>query len=102
VGGGYIALEFASIFHGLGVKTTLTYRGKRLLRGFDAELGTRIAEEMARKGSTSASAASRARSHEGRTARDRVHRRPHRRNRPRAVRHRPAAEHRQARARAAA
>jgi glutathione reductase (NADPH) len=50
VGGGYIALEFASIFHGLGVKTTLTYRGKRLLRGFDAELGTRIAEEMAAKG----------------------------------------------------
>ncbi len=36
VGGGYIALEFASIFHGLGVKTTLSYRGKRLLRGFDA------------------------------------------------------------------
>jgi glutathione reductase (NADPH) len=52
VGGGYIALEFASIFNGLGVKTTLSYRGKRLLRGFDAELGTRIAEEMAAKGVT--------------------------------------------------
>jgi len=50
VGGGYIAVEFASIFHGLGVQTTLTYRGKRLLRGFDAELGTRIAEEMSAKG----------------------------------------------------
>ncbi len=50
VGGGYIALEFASIFHGLGVQTTLTYRGKRLLRGFDAEIGTRLAEEMAAKG----------------------------------------------------
>jgi glutathione reductase (NADPH) len=50
VGGGYIALEFASIFHGLGVQTTLTYRGKRLLRGFDAEIGTRVAEEMAAKG----------------------------------------------------
>jgi len=50
VGGGYIALEFASIFHGLGVQTTLTYRSKRLLRGFDAELGTRMAEEMAAKG----------------------------------------------------
>jgi glutathione reductase (NADPH) len=49
VGGGYIALEFASIFHGLGVKTTLSYRGKRLLRGFDAELGERIAEEMRAK-----------------------------------------------------
>jgi glutathione reductase (NADPH) len=52
VGGGYIALEFASIFHGLGVQTTLSYRGKRLLRGFDAELGSRIAEEMAAKGVT--------------------------------------------------
>ena len=50
VGGGYIALEFASIFNGLGVKTQLSYRGKRLLRGFDAELGERIAEEMAAKG----------------------------------------------------
>jgi glutathione reductase (NADPH) len=50
VGGGYIALEFASIFQGLGVETTLSYRGKRVLRGFDAELGTRIAEEMAAKG----------------------------------------------------
>jgi glutathione reductase (NADPH) len=50
VGGGYIALEFASIFHGLGVQTTLTYRGKRLLRGFDAELGTHMAKEMTAKG----------------------------------------------------
>jgi glutathione reductase (NADPH) len=50
VGGGYIALEFASIFHGLGVQSTLSYRGRRLLRGFDAELGERVAEEMAAKG----------------------------------------------------
>jgi glutathione reductase (NADPH) len=50
VGGGYVALEFASIFNGLGVQTTLAYRGARLLRGFDAELGDRIAEEMRRKG----------------------------------------------------
>ena len=50
VGGGYIAVEFASIFHGLGVQTVLSYRGKRLLRGFDAELGERLAEEMAGKG----------------------------------------------------
>jgi glutathione reductase (NADPH) len=50
VGGGYIALEFASIFQGLGVETMLTYRGRRLLRGFDAELGTRIAEEMSARG----------------------------------------------------
>jgi glutathione reductase (NADPH) len=50
VGGGYIAVEFASIFHGLGVQTTLAYRGAQLLRGFDAELGKRLGEEMARKG----------------------------------------------------
>ena len=50
VGGGYIAVEFASIFNGLGVQTTLAYRGARLLRGFDADLGTHLAEEMARKG----------------------------------------------------
>jgi glutathione reductase (NADPH) len=50
VGGGYIAVEFASIFHGLGVQTTLAYRGARLLRGFDAELGKRLGEEMTRKG----------------------------------------------------
>jgi len=50
VGGGYIAVEFASIFNGLGVQTTLAYRGVQLLRGFDAELGTRLGEEMRRKG----------------------------------------------------
>ncbi|HLX81549.1 MAG TPA: glutathione-disulfide reductase [Burkholderiales bacterium] len=50
VGGGYIAVEFASIFNGLGVQTTLAYRGAQLLRGFDAELGKRLGEEMARKG----------------------------------------------------
>ncbi|MGE0873675.1 MAG: glutathione-disulfide reductase [Burkholderiales bacterium] len=50
IGGGYIALEFASIFHGLGVNTSVAYRGARLLRGFDAEIGDRIAEELRRKG----------------------------------------------------
>jgi len=50
VGGGYIAVEFASIFNGLGVQTTLAYRGTQLLRGFDAELGSRLGEEMIRKG----------------------------------------------------
>jgi glutathione reductase (NADPH) len=50
VGGGYIALEFASIFNGLGVQTTLAYRGPRLLRGFDAELGERLGGEMMKKG----------------------------------------------------
>jgi glutathione reductase (NADPH) len=52
VGGGYIALEFASIFNGLGVETLLAYRGQRLLRGFDAELGTQMAGEMGAKGVT--------------------------------------------------
>jgi glutathione reductase (NADPH) len=50
VGGGYIAVEFASIFQGLGVETTLAYRGPRLLRGFDGELGERLAGEMSKKG----------------------------------------------------
>ena len=50
LGGGYIAAEFASIFAGLGVETTLAYRGRRLLRWFDAELGERLAIEMGRKG----------------------------------------------------
>ena len=50
VGGGYIAVEFASIFNGLGVQTTLAYRGRRLLRGFDTDLGERLAEEMSAKG----------------------------------------------------
>jgi glutathione reductase (NADPH) len=50
VGGGYIAVEFASIFNGLGVETTLAYRGRRLLRGFDADLGERLTEEMRKKG----------------------------------------------------
>ena len=50
VGGGYIAVEFASIFNGLGVQTTLAYRGANLLRGFDEELGARLGEEMTKKG----------------------------------------------------
>ncbi len=50
VGGGYIAVEFASIFSGLGVPTTLVYRGARLLRNFDADLGLQLAEEMTKKG----------------------------------------------------
>ena len=50
VGGGYIALEFASIFNGLGVETTLAYRGPRLLRGFDDDLGGHLTAEMRKKG----------------------------------------------------
>lgn len=48
VGGGYIAVEFASIFRGLGVETTLVHRGERLLRGFDTDLGRVLTEELGR------------------------------------------------------
>lgn len=50
VGGGYIAVEFASIFNGLGVDTALVYRGERLLKEFDADLGDFLAAEMQNKG----------------------------------------------------
>jgi glutathione reductase (NADPH) len=50
VGGGYIAVEFASIFNGLGADTTLAYRGERLLRWFDADLGSFLAGQMEHKG----------------------------------------------------
>jgi glutathione reductase (NADPH) len=52
VGGGYIAVEFAGIFHGLGVKTTLLYRGPKILRGFDADLQDGLMAEMAKKNLT--------------------------------------------------
>ena len=50
VGGGYIAVEFAGIFHGLGVDTTLVYRGDLFLRGFDGEMREFLAEQMRLKG----------------------------------------------------
>lgn len=50
VGGGYIAVEFAGIFNGLGVNTSLVYRGETILRGFDNEVRHHLAEEMAKKG----------------------------------------------------
>ena len=50
VGGGYIAVEFAGIFHGLGVETTLVYRGPLFLRGFDHDLRENLANEMQKKG----------------------------------------------------
>lgn len=49
-GGGYIAVEFAGIFNGLGVDTTLLYRGEEILRGFDDDLRTTLHEEMEKKG----------------------------------------------------
>ena len=49
-GGGYIAVEFAGIFAGLGVDTTLVYRGPNILRGFDDDVRTHVAEEMKKRG----------------------------------------------------
>ena len=50
VGGGYIAVEFAGIFNGLGAETHQMYRGPLFLRGFDDEVRTFIADEMQKKG----------------------------------------------------
>ncbi|KIP98745.1 MULTISPECIES: glutathione-disulfide reductase [Pseudomonas] len=50
VGGGYIAVEFASIFNGLGAQTSLLYRGELFLRGFDNSLRTHLHEELAKRG----------------------------------------------------
>jgi glutathione reductase (NADPH) len=49
-GGGYIAVEFANIFHGLGVETTLLYRGVKILGGFDEDLRDHLQETMVAKG----------------------------------------------------
>ncbi len=50
VGGGYIAVEFAGIFNGVGVDTTLMYRGPLFMRGFDQDVRTHLAGEMAKAG----------------------------------------------------
>jgi glutathione reductase (NADPH) len=50
VGGGYISVEFAGIFNGLGVETHLVYRGPLFLKKFDQDLRENLAEEMAAKG----------------------------------------------------
>ncbi|WEX75977.1 glutathione-disulfide reductase [Sinorhizobium numidicum] len=49
-GGGYIAVEFANIFHGLGVQTTLIYRGKEILSRFDQDLRRGLHAAMEEKG----------------------------------------------------
>ena len=49
-GGGYIAVEFAGIFHGLGVETTLLYRGEKILRGFDEDMRDGLTEAYTRRG----------------------------------------------------
>jgi glutathione reductase (NADPH) len=49
-GGGYIAVEFASIFHGYGAEVTQLYRGPLFLRGFDDDVRGFLADEMGKKG----------------------------------------------------
>ena len=49
-GGGYIAVEFAGIFHGLGSQVTLVYRGENILRGFDDDVREHLRAEMERRG----------------------------------------------------
>jgi len=50
VGGGYIAVEFAGIFNGLGSEVTLLYRGPNILRGFDEDVRVHVAAELEKRG----------------------------------------------------
>ncbi len=52
VGGGYIAVEFASVFHGLGSETQLAYRGDLFLRGFDGDVREHLHQELLKKDMT--------------------------------------------------
>jgi glutathione reductase (NADPH) len=49
-GGGYIAVEFAGIFAGLGSRVTLIYRGENILRGFDDEVRAHLRMDMEKQG----------------------------------------------------
>ncbi|MCX7320220.1 MAG: glutathione-disulfide reductase [Hyphomicrobiales bacterium] len=51
-GGGYIALEFACIFAGLGSAVTVVYRGDNILRGFDEDVRAHVRKEMEKQGIT--------------------------------------------------
>ncbi len=50
VGGGYIAVEFAGIFNGLGRRVTQLYRGDPILRGFDDDVRVHLGQEIRKKG----------------------------------------------------
>jgi glutathione reductase (NADPH) len=52
VGGGYIALEFASVFARLGTKVSLVHRGDNILRGFDPDIRTRLRDALKHAGIT--------------------------------------------------
>ncbi|MEN3953008.1 glutathione-disulfide reductase [Iodidimonas sp. SYSU 1G8] len=49
-GGGYIAVEFAGIFNGLGAQVVQLYRSEQILRGFDRDIRDTVANEMRKKG----------------------------------------------------
>src|SRR4029450_4938411 len=49
-GGGYIAVEFAGIFNGLGCDVTLVYRGEKILRGFDEDVQEHLMRELGLRG----------------------------------------------------
>jgi glutathione reductase (NADPH) len=49
-GGGYIAMEFACLFHGLGAQVTLVHRGPEILRGFDDDVRHHLRSEMVSRG----------------------------------------------------
>jgi glutathione reductase (NADPH) len=50
LGGGYIAVEFAHIFLGLGCDVTLIYRGEKILRGFDEDMRDALTESAQKRG----------------------------------------------------
>jgi glutathione reductase (NADPH) len=50
LGGGYIAVEFAGIFNGLGAQVTQIYRGEPILRGFDGDVRHTLQDELRKKG----------------------------------------------------
>lgn len=50
VGGGYIAVEFAGLFHGMGAAVTLAHRGDAVLRGFDDDMRAHLADAMRTQG----------------------------------------------------
>ncbi|MFK8041001.1 glutathione-disulfide reductase [Congregibacter sp.] len=50
IGGGYIAVEFAGIFNGLGSRVTQLYRGPLFLRGFDSDIRAHAAQEIRKTG----------------------------------------------------
>ncbi len=49
-GGGYIAVEFAHIFKGMGSDVTLVYRGDLFMRGFDEDIRCHLRDEMITQG----------------------------------------------------